>query len=44
MRFFVETILSAAALGAAVVRVDPVGLVLSGGGAKGAYEVRVWQA
>ena len=43
MRRFVETILSAVVLGAAVVRAAPVGLVLSGGGAKGAYEVGVWQ-
>ena len=32
------------ALGALSVKAGPVGLVLSGGGAKGAYEVGVWQA
>ena len=37
-------LLCAALAGAASARAEPVGLVLSGGGAKGAYEVGVWQA
>ena len=43
MRRFVENVLSAAVLCAVTVRSEPIGLVLSGGGAKGAYEVGVWQ-
>ena len=43
MRRFVANVLSAAVLCAVTVRSEPIGLVLSGGGAKGAYEVGVWQ-
>ena len=43
MRQIATFLLGAAAL-CSVAKSAPLGLVLSGGGAKGAYEVGVWQA
>ena len=39
-----ELLYACVAIVASCVQASPIGLVLSGGGAKGAYEVGVWQA
>ena len=41
--FLPSVFFAAAFCAAAGTRAEPLGLVLSGGGAKGAYEVGVWQ-